>query len=146
MNPGGVGERSFALQVDGEKIDFKATLVSDQAHTVILWPNKKVTVVGGELRRAKDLDNLCVSFVDENGLMSGQKATVVSGARKIEVTSDKRLLSVTPGVFKSEDGSASLTIAPDFAYSFIYVKQGGKLKPYFLLNSDPSRPAAAGAG
>lgn len=146
MNPCGVGERSFVLEVGGEKIDFKVNIVSDEAHTVVLWPDRKTTVIGGEVRRSKEMNNICVSFIDQNGLMSGQKATVLSGSRKIEVTSETRLYSVTPGEIRSEDGSARAKVEPELAYSLIYVMQNGKLKPYYVLNSDPSKPAGMGAG
>lgn len=146
MNPGGVGERSFTITVGSEKIDLKVNLVSDEGHTAIIWPSKKVTVIGGEMRRAKDMDNLYVEFVDENGPVAGQKAKIKSGSREIEVTSDKKRYSVTPGDFTSEDGKVSVGIKPEFAYSFFFVKDGDKFRPIFLLNSDPSTPAAAGAG
>lgn len=146
MNPGGEGEKKFTIKLGSEDIQFDANLVSDEAHTAIIWPSKKVSLVGGEMRRAKDMDNLFVAFVDENGPVTGAKATILSGARKIEVTSDKQRYSVTPGEFKTEDGAASITIAPEYAYSLIFVKQGGKFKPFFLLNSDPSKPVAGGAG
>ncbi len=145
MNPGGEGDKKFTIKIGEEALNFEAKLVSDEGHTAVIWPDKKVTLVGGEQRRAKDMDNLFVSFIDENGPVSG-KATILSGARKIEVSSDQQRYSVTPGDFKTEDGAASITIAPEFAYSLIFVKQNGKFKPFFLLNSDPTKPAAAGAG
>lgn len=146
MNPAGEGERTFKVDIAGEKVEFKLQVGTGEGHTAIVWPSKKVTVVGGEMRLAKDLDNLFVAFVDENGLVEGQKATVLSGSRKIDVSSETKRYSVTPGEFKSEDGSATIEIAPDFAYSFLFIKEGDKFKPYFMLNSDPSKPVAGGAG
>lgn len=146
MNPAGEGEKSFVIDIAGEKIDLKATIVSGEGHTAVVWPNKKVTVVSSEMRLPKDLDNLTVAFIDENGYVEGQKATVMSGNTKVDLSSETKRYSVSPGEFKSEDGSASIAIAPDFAYSFIFVKEGDKFKPYFMLNSDPSKPVAGGAG
>lgn len=146
MNPAGVGERSFTITVGDQKIDLKTEIKSDEGHTAIVWPGNKVTVISGEMRRSKDMNNLFVEFVDENGPVAGQKAKIKSGAREIEVSSDTKLYSVTPGDFTSEDGKVSLTIQPEFAYSFFFVKVNGKFQPIFLLNSDPSKPAAAGAG
>lgn len=146
MNPAGEGERSFSIDIGGEKVDLKVKLNSGEGNTAVVWPGKQVTVVTGEMRLPKDMDNLYVAFVDENGFVEGQKATILAGDQKIEVTSEKKTYSVTPGTFKSEDGSATIDIAPDFAYSFIFVKQGDKFKPYFLLNSDPSKPGVGGAG
>ncbi len=133
------GEHALELQVGSKSTTKQMDMQPDEPVTVVVYPGGSDYLVKGEFRKPIDSANLRVFFLPGADL----KSFTLDGPTKVNVTSTTKDAKLAPGDYTCD--GASITIEPNYAYSMIVVKVGGKDKVFLLLNTPNEKPVSAGA-
>lgn len=130
----GAEEKSAAVEAESRKV-----------YTAIVWPDGEFTVAPeGQPRKPEDMTNGWVMIVGRKGVNSSGSGTLLDPSGKKMDLKHGQTLTLMPGEYKSTDGTMAIKVNPEYSYTILFLEDGGKTRPFILLNSDDRKPAAAG--
>ena len=118
-------------------------LISNEGTALILFPDGKTEAVPGESRKPSAAANVAVAVAKGDGsTILPASLAVEGGGAKLSISKDTRTLNLVPGTYRVQGEEA--VIAPEHAYTLLFIPMKGKIKTLMMRNSQDSKPVGAG--